>query len=388
MSRFSFKRVTSSGNYIPEIDGLRFVAITFVVIMHILRRIYAECPPVNTTKITILDNGILSSFYKHGGIGVELFFVISGLILGMPFAFRYHKNPKASYPLRNYFIRRLTRLEPPYIIALVVFTLILLISHSQPLSVVGPRFLASLTYTSWLFFPQDKLPLINGVFWSLEVEVLFYISAPFLAKIFKLPRFTSRTILIISIFCFITIDLLFNLRFFPLLQYIQYFLIGFLLCDFFVTYKGVNLKSKWVALISYFMTVGILSVLLAFDFTEGYLMYIFPFLACCLYGMALFVHSIRQLFSFKFVPIIGGMCYSIYLIHTYIIAVSSKLSFQIFKGDTLLGIIINICILIGLTLIISSVYFLVIEKPCMRHDWYIAFVPRKLRDKYFKSPVE
>jgi hypothetical protein len=30
----SFKRITSSGSFIPEIDGLRFIAIASVVVMH------------------------------------------------------------------------------------------------------------------------------------------------------------------------------------------------------------------------------------------------------------------------------------------------------------------------------------------------------------------
>ena len=30
-----FRRVTTSGRYMPEVDGLRFVAIAWVVFMHI-----------------------------------------------------------------------------------------------------------------------------------------------------------------------------------------------------------------------------------------------------------------------------------------------------------------------------------------------------------------
>ena len=51
--------------------------------------------------------------------GVELFFVISGFILGLPFAAHYLKGA-APVSLRKYYLRRLTRLEPPYIVALLV----------------------------------------------------------------------------------------------------------------------------------------------------------------------------------------------------------------------------------------------------------------------------
>lgn len=80
----SLSRETSSGRFIPEMDGLRFVAIAMVVLYHL--------------------NGYLrtkTTFYEHGPTmqrdwfcaaalvgfhGVELFFVISGFILALPFA--------------------------------------------------------------------------------------------------------------------------------------------------------------------------------------------------------------------------------------------------------------------------------------------------------------
>ena len=49
-----------------------------------------------------------------------MFFVISGFVLGMPFC----KRTLADGPpvnLGRYFLRRLTRLEPPYAISLLIF---------------------------------------------------------------------------------------------------------------------------------------------------------------------------------------------------------------------------------------------------------------------------
>jgi peptidoglycan/LPS O-acetylase OafA/YrhL len=39
---FSFRRITSSGTFIPEIDGLRFVAIASVVMHHLTTFIHAK----------------------------------------------------------------------------------------------------------------------------------------------------------------------------------------------------------------------------------------------------------------------------------------------------------------------------------------------------------
>ncbi len=57
----------------------------------------------------------------NGDRGVELFFVISGMILAMPFARQYLTDGK-SVSLRKYYMRRVTRLEPPYILSVILFT--------------------------------------------------------------------------------------------------------------------------------------------------------------------------------------------------------------------------------------------------------------------------
>ena len=59
----------------------------------------------------------------EGGYGVSIFFMISGFILSLPFAkAHFNKNPgKKNISLKRYYLRRLIRLEPPYIIALIIF---------------------------------------------------------------------------------------------------------------------------------------------------------------------------------------------------------------------------------------------------------------------------
>src|SRR4051812_39015821 len=97
-----FRRITTTGEYIPEIDGLRFIAITCVVFLHLGTYVGNFGHP---------DIGIFSI----GGKGVELFFVISGFVLATPFV-RYRLAGGKPVRLKPYFLRRLTRLEPPYLL--------------------------------------------------------------------------------------------------------------------------------------------------------------------------------------------------------------------------------------------------------------------------------
>jgi len=119
-----FFRITSSGNYIRELDGLRFLAIAAVLTAHtwgnwgnytVMKYDLASPTTVEQLHLDLTLNGIL---------GVQLFFIISGFILSLPWARHFLKGGTA-IPLRKYYVRRLTRLEPPYIIAMVVYFILL-----------------------------------------------------------------------------------------------------------------------------------------------------------------------------------------------------------------------------------------------------------------------
>ena len=110
-------RVTSPGRkYYPEIDGLRFLAIASVLIYHVWFAAHQDLSGYEALSRS--QSWVLH--VRHGDRGVELFFAISGFILGLPFASHYlGGGPKVA--IGRYFQRRLTRLEPPYVIALVGF---------------------------------------------------------------------------------------------------------------------------------------------------------------------------------------------------------------------------------------------------------------------------
>src|SRR5262245_54832054 len=113
-------RETSSGRFIPEMDGLRFVAIGFVILFH-LNAYFTAKSVVNFSPPPQLD--WLSQIARLGFRGVELFFVISGFILALPFAGqRMQGGPRIR--LSSYYLRRLTRLEPPYFSTLLIFFLL------------------------------------------------------------------------------------------------------------------------------------------------------------------------------------------------------------------------------------------------------------------------
>src|SRR6187549_2998935 len=134
-------RITTGGKIISEIDGFRFLAISPVVVNHLSQRIQRHS---HIQFDPSLETDPFFFWVSRGYIGIYVFFVISGFILSLPFA-SYCLNQTREIKLKDYFIRRLTRLEPPYIIIMTIFFLALII-HQFSFSELVPHYFASIFY--------------------------------------------------------------------------------------------------------------------------------------------------------------------------------------------------------------------------------------------------
>jgi peptidoglycan/LPS O-acetylase OafA/YrhL len=370
----SLQRITSSTKFIPEIDGLRFVAIMSVILYHV--NVFITGKNLNTyfysdSRTTISD--ILS----RGHLGVELFFVISGFILSYPFASHYLA--KTGKPvLKQYFIRRITRLEPPYIVSMLIFFVALIITAKYSFSELLPHLFASLTYTHNIFYPGSQ-PLINAVAWSLEIEIQFYIIAPVLAKVFLYPARERRLIIILFVFMFAIIQNYIKSPILSIINYVQYFGIGFLLADLKIT----NTRLKFSFNNSISILTGIASfVLIWYSDTHGRYYSTFVKNICNIslvvsififYYLVLFNDIWKRIFSIQIITVIGGMCYSIYLLHYQLISLlGNKLVNTVSVSNYYaIDFIIYSIILILVSIAGSAIYFKLIEQPCMKKDWHI-----------------
>ena len=88
-------------------------------------------------------------------------------------------------------------------------------------------------------------------------------------------------------------------------------------------------------------------------------------------------------FTRSVIYIIGGMCYSIYLLHYAFLHLFIKFTSSISLGNgylTDLGF--QIMIAFPAVMFVSSIFYLLIEKPCMDRNW-----PMKL-GKWIQSTVQ
>ena len=177
-------------DHIPRLDVVRAIAILSVLGLHFV-----------TYSITVYDpsrwNGLffdysywpLHDFYLFtpltlGGIGVGLFFVLSGFCIHYSFL----RRPE-SFSTLNFYWRRILRIYPAYLVALVVFTLIEWWFDYRPFGpITVSQFLTHLFLINNL--SKNTLYGISGAFWSLAVEFQFYLAYPLL--LMGMRRFTLR----------------------------------------------------------------------------------------------------------------------------------------------------------------------------------------------------
>ena len=363
-----FRRITSSGFYLPQVDGLRFVAIFMVVcIAHIPH--YINQKIFNGEFVT----GYWAKFSLDGVFGVQFFFIISGFVLGHAFARKYiHNNEKPN--LKDYFLRRLTRMEPPYLLALIIFFIALVfIVKKYEFNELLPHFIASFFYIHNEIFHQNSYVL--PVAWTLEIEIQFYILAPLLGLLYRLKRKKLRWV-IFGVLIFANAYYWYHIwHGMHVFKYLHHFLCGMLIADLYVE----KIKLRGTPLLG--AIVGIVCLIL-FPFILGFYSatgYIFKWLLMVvLFYTALTNRLLIKIFSFPPIAIIGGMCYSIYLIHEQVISAAGRIFMHVNTGNRTFNFIMPYLSLVAVVLISSAVYFKLVERPCMRKDWWKGiFKPRK-----------
>ena len=230
LAHLSLRRIITSNRFIPEVDGFRFIAILIVILSHV----YVQCGPIPGTGVFARA---FAFAFEDGKRGVYLFFTISGFILALPFA-RHHLQEGNRVNVLSYFRRRLTRLEPPYVLAMLLRTPAVVFAKHTAIATVGIHLLATLFYVHSAIFAEYST--INPPAWSLEVEIQFYLLAPVLTAIFMVRSKATRRALMVAIILLsgalanTVINPTGRLSF-TLLYFFQYFMAGFLLCDFYLS---------------------------------------------------------------------------------------------------------------------------------------------------------
>ncbi len=173
---------SQSKQYIPLLDGIRAIACLAVITYHtnlVSTGFHLWTPLLNIHTLTGTLAFFTASTIWFGELGVVLFFVLSGLLLFLPFAKALLFD--SSWPsLRRFYIRRSFRIIPGYY---TVLFLIALFFHQEFLLPVNWHYLwIFLTFRMNFALSQH----LDGPFWTLAIEFQFYLLLPILAWLFSL----------------------------------------------------------------------------------------------------------------------------------------------------------------------------------------------------------
>jgi peptidoglycan/LPS O-acetylase OafA/YrhL len=163
----------SSSSYVPNLTGVRGFAAAWVFALHAFE--FAGAPAlVVPLPGTALD---LAPLFKCGYFGVDLFFVLSGFLLSMPF----HRAALETRPypsLLQFWIHRCRRVLPAYWLQLVILA-VTFFWLGQTGVITAPIFIAHALLVQNIV--PWRVPLMNQVYWSMPVEWDFYVILPLLA---------------------------------------------------------------------------------------------------------------------------------------------------------------------------------------------------------------
>lgn len=273
--------------------------------------------------------GLFTYFKEYGLYGVQMFFVISGFVIPLSL-------DKSNYTLTNYFNflkKRAFRLHPPYVAALfltIVFSYFAYKSRGMSYPENALTIFQSFFY---LHFPAD-----NPVFWTLGVEVVYYLFIGLTFPIFKKTPLLA-VILLAPILIFISQTII--------IDYILYFkFTSFFLIGIF----GYFIYSKQNLIINYLGLAIAIAASFYFHELAGALVALFTIIFIFLYN-----YKVPKFFYF-----LGEISYSVYLIH-FVLGIKFINLTMRFVPTTYHWIIFILATLFVYT--VSYVFYLYVEIP-------------------------
>ncbi|WP_276134985.1 acyltransferase family protein [Polluticoccus soli] len=293
------------------LDSLRGLAALLVVFHHIF----------TGNIVSLMEQYHLNVpaffLYNFTHSGVELFFVLSGVVLLRPYI-----RTQRAVNLRQFYYRRFRRIYPPYLGALVFSASVIWVIHEQPTwysKIIIPFTLQEAISQAAIFNFDSQY--YNLAWWSLQIEVLFYLCVPPILYLFsRNVRFTSRslwTVVMITLLCTTVLQVYLTAYYPSIYSYNRVALVLYKFIDYPVCFiLGVYLAATDSSLKEavHFIVAGVLLVLLSYAYLPvlytGY-----GFIYAGLIIFAFYRARLRQYLEKPLLIWLGERSYSLFLTH-------------------------------------------------------------------------
>ncbi|MDW7783331.1 acyltransferase family protein [Morganella morganii] len=270
----------------------------------------------------------------NGWVGVGLFFIISGYCMGMSTTRDLNDGITFKKFIR-YLMKRFFRIAPAYYISILVW--FVLINYFSVIK-KPTDFLDIITHITFIHnLIPETIYTINGVYWSIGVEMQFYVLLPVIISIVTTlsKRFFFLFLCVITT-VFIYFSDLSHVYKIGLFNYMTLFVIGWMLYEYRVS---INIFLKKTKLGFVFLLIA---VIMLFYKGHGYNNNekIFEMIVSSCFGLSMvyFVLDdkvINDNFLKKLGVLIGKASFSIYL-YNYIFYAVKPIQYNLFSGFILL----------------------------------------------------
>lgn len=319
------------------LELLRGLAAIWVMLFH-----YKQVYPDVDYIYPYVDN-----FISKGGLGVEMFFILSGLIISL----RYQSSFGGRFcfvEFYNYMVKRASRILPLHMLCTTVMVLgALVLSRLLSFDLDGTRFDLKNVFASMflLSFYFDSVIDINMPAWTLSAEMLIYILLPFA---FYISNLKSNLYVVLLALCLIVFAFFDNSSD-PMYRLFCGYLFGLLSASIFRSDVEVGklVSYAFFGLILYFSTGWYLVLL----FTFGFIL-----ILSCKINYIFVRFSILEAICVW----VGRLSFPIYIVHwpvrTYVRSVVDVLNLNIDNAWL-------ISIYCGLSLVLAIVLHVFFEEP-------------------------
>ncbi|QPR35716.1 acyltransferase [Delftia acidovorans] len=378
LKRFlELEKKTTSGLYLDNLTGIRGLAVLWVLLLHTWS--VSGGSSINLTiPFTDIEVGITRNI-RMGEWGVDIFFVLSGFLLSMPFLKSVEGAPFWERTLMFY-KRRALRLLPAFYFTLLVLLYMLMFGFGK---IPSPTEMVQHVLLGNIFFGT---PALRGAFWSLPVEAHFYVVLPFFLVIaFRCKSFIAFFIYLVFLTIAFRVAILNTTLFEPKGAYLFSFLgrvdqfsIGILCAHLFLNKPLSARRGNIITILSiigFIVFIGVIghrgNMFEKRDPFYYFFQSVVALLAAALiYGAASPSEIARRLFGNRLMIFIGTISYSMYLWHTIILDIfaMSNLAHGLTEENKLISTILYTWPPI---LLISFFSYISVERPFLkiRHDY-------------------
>ncbi|MEP7168034.1 MAG: acyltransferase [Bacteroidota bacterium] len=316
---------TVTPGYLSSLTLLRAIAVLLVCFFHVL------------SKELFSEKNIFHFFSNYGYVGLDMFFIISGFVI----PYSMYKGGYAYKSFPKYLLKRIIRLEPPYLASILMILFLRFVSARLggfDYSIDSIDWVQVALHFGYLnqYFGYEPF---NVVYWTLAIELQFYL---LMGLTFPLIVHKRKIFAWLILFLFGYLGWSLNLHYnWFIFQYGFMFINGIIL--FLYKTKQINVQCFVAALIVIFFLVWIKNPV--------------EVAGTCIFTSTVILFLNKE---WKATNFLGKISYSLYLTHT-----ETAGYFIVWMGETITNIYtLRISALI-VAFIIACLFYKFIEQPSL-----------------------